>query len=316
MTTPALALACAVALGLAHADGVGTARAAAPDEVVPAGSELVIELVDWSDKVAGPYLGKRCVAMNELWPAGLSGTLHEGSVRCGDDVFRATAIKVRITKMGKVLDDGRYAGEAIATGTDVVVVGIRDLVSPPLGLGARCRVAQRPAKKVGPAHFKAMLRCDGVTYEARAVALLLLDPVPAQELTLSSPELGCADGRWRDCVKASNHHFDADDGPLLERACDADDPHACRDLARWLAAYQRETRREIELQERACQLGSQLACFERARARNLSDEMPGWCQDGFAPACRFLQLRDAPRKKDSEHWRLAACAADPGCGSY
>ena len=44
--------------------------------------------------------------------------------------------------------------------------------------------------------------------------------------------------------------------------------------------------------------------------------MAGWCDGGFAPACKFLQQLHAKKKKDAERWRVKACAADPGCGNY
>jgi len=293
------------------------ARAAGPNDIIPAGSKVLIEVVDWSDKLASPYLGKKCVAMNELWPAGFNGDLSQGRIQCGNDVFSATAVKLKVLDRARVPADDRYQGEALMSGTAVKVLSFRDLVTPPLAVGARCRVAKGPAKRVGPGHLRAWLQCDGVMHEAYAVALAVLDAAPSLQLGRDAPELGCVEGKWRDCVRASVKHLDEDDGPWLEAACEVEDPHACRDYSRWVSAYQRgQTRRELELQERACQLGSQLACFERARARNHEAEMIPWCEQGFAPACRFLQLLWAHKPKDAAQWKAKACAEDAGCGSY
>lgn len=309
-----------VACGLelvAATSGLSRGNGPLGGEVIPPGSEIVIELVDWSDKLAGPYRGQRCIAVNELWPTGLAGDLHEGSLRCGDDVFRASAIQVKVTKKGKSLDDGRFNGAGIQAGAEVEVLSVRDAVWPALAPGAHCRIAGGPARRVGPGHVRALLSCDdGQVHDARAVAVKLAEADQAREIASGSAELACAEGKWKDCARASDRHLDADDGPWLEKACELEDAHACRDLSRWLAAYKRETRRELELQERACALGSRLACYERARARNQDGEMSGWCDEGFAPACRFLQLLNAPKKKDAERWRARACEADPACGVY
>ena len=279
---------------------------------------MIVKSVDWSDKYAGPYLGKRCVAVNDLWPSSYGGDLHAGRLRCGDDVFTATAVRVEVTRSKPVPADGRFEGEVLMPGAQVEVLAVRDAVAPPLTVGRHCVVAQVPARRVGPAYVKGMFSCDdGLVHEARAVAVRLAPDDAAFELPMTAPELSCADGRWRDCARAGGKRLDPADGPLLERACAADDPHACRDLGRWVTAYRRgETLRELELQQRACVLGSQLACFERARARNQAAEMPAWCEAGFTPACRFLQQLNARSKKDAERWRQKACADDPGCGAY
>jgi len=312
----AAALGAVVAVALAgEAGAIGPAA-----RVIGAGSEVVIELVDWSDKVAQPYLGQRCVAANELWPTGLGGDLHTGRLRCGDDVFTATLVRLKVTKERPLPVDGRFTGAALGTGARVTVVGVRDAVTPPLpGVGVSCVVAERPARRVGPGHVEAMLDCAGTRHEARAVALRVAPEDAALELAADAPELGCAAdpiGRWRDCARAGSMRLEVADGPMLERACDLDDAHACRDLGRWVTAYRRETRRELELQARACTLGSRLACFERARARNQSDDMDAWCQEGFAPACRFMQQLAGKKRAEADRWRARACAADPGCGAY
>jgi len=285
--------------------------------VIGKGSELRIEVADRSDRYAGPYVGQTCVAVVDLWPTSLLGDLHAGRLRCGDDAFTATAVRVKVLKAKAVPADGRFEGEALLPGARVEVLAVRDLASPPLDVGARCVVSERPARRVGPGHLEAVLVCGAVRYEARAVAVRLEPEDEVHELTALAPELACAEGRWRECAVAGGRRLDQADGPMLERACLAADAHACRDLGRWIQAYRRgETLREIELQERACVLGSRLACFERARARNRPEDMAAWCGQGFAPACRFLQQLHMGHKKESDRWRDKACAADPGCGAY
>ncbi|MCC6623307.1 MAG: hypothetical protein IT385_18760 [Deltaproteobacteria bacterium] len=285
--------------------------------VIGKGSEVRIERADGTERFAGPYVGQTCVAVTELWPSARAGDLHGGRLRCGDDAFTATAVGLRVVRPRGVPEDGRFEGEALLPGARVDVLQVRDLATPPLDAGQRCVIAERPARRVGPGHLEGVLVCGGTRHEASAVAVRLAPEDAAHELSSKAPELGCAEGRWRDCALAGGRRLDKADGPMLDRACQAADPHACRDFGRWVQAYRSgETLRELELQERACILGSRLACFEHARARNRPEHMLAWCNEGFAPACRFLQLLHTGNKKESDRWRTKACVADPGCGSY